>query len=102
MSEQREHHLKTWPSAFEAVKSDFKPWEYRRNDRDFAVGDVLVLEWWDPAPDPSKPCGSVGYESGYFQSIANRWVKRRVTYIIHGGQFGIPDGYCVMTTEPTP
>ena len=26
-------------------------------------------------------------------------IKRRVTYILRGPAFGIPEGYCIMTTE---
>lgn len=78
----KSHTLKTWPSVFAAVESGIKTFEYRRNDRDFAVGDELILEWFDPSPDHVAGNG--------------RRLRRRVTYIAHGGQFGIPRGFCVM------
>jgi len=37
------HFLKTWAEYFEAVKSGNKTFEVRVNDRDFKVGDILVL-----------------------------------------------------------
>jgi site-specific DNA-cytosine methylase len=46
---ERTHELKTWPSYFEAILRGEKRHECRLNDRDFAVGDVLVLREWDPS-----------------------------------------------------
>ena len=37
------HELKINDSFFEAVCSGAKPFEIRKNDRNFKVGDVLVL-----------------------------------------------------------
>jgi hypothetical protein len=42
------HDLKTWPEPFEAVFSWRKEFEIRKNDRDFAEGDILVLREWTP------------------------------------------------------
>lgn len=41
------HELKTLPSFFEAVVSKRKSFEIRKNDRNFQVGDVLLLKEWD-------------------------------------------------------
>lgn len=42
------HHLKTWPIYWDAVKDGSKPFEIRKNDRGYQVGDVLHLFRWDP------------------------------------------------------
>ncbi len=42
------HELKTWPKYFAAVRSGQKRFEIRRNDREFKVGDILVLREFDP------------------------------------------------------
>jgi len=42
------HKLKTWPSYFYAVARGEKTFEIRKNDRDFKVGDVLILQCYDP------------------------------------------------------
>lgn len=46
-----QHELKTWPEYFEPVCSGVKRFEYRKNDRDFQVGDILWLREYDPATD---------------------------------------------------
>lgn len=41
------HALKIQPKYFEAVRSEVKTFELRKNDRDFRVGDFLALNEWD-------------------------------------------------------
>lgn len=76
------HELKTWTGPFDAIKRDDKKFEFRPNkDRNFNVGDTLVLKEWDPNP---------GFYTG-------EEVSRMVTYVLHGPSFGIPDGFSVMS-----
>ena len=42
------HELKTWPSYFHDVVTGQKTFEYRKNDRDFQQGDLLLLREFDP------------------------------------------------------
>jgi len=42
------HHLKSWPQFFKAIKAGYRTHELRRDDRGFAVGDILVLHEFDP------------------------------------------------------
>lgn len=62
-----------------------KPWEIRKNDRDFKVGDFLILREYAP---PTS--GFPGYHTG-------RWKKQEILFILEGGRFGIEEGYCIMT-----
>lgn len=74
------HDLKCWPAYFDAIKAGTKKFEVRLNDRDYRVGDVLILRRFDP-------------ESNAYNGDK---MERVVTYIMHGGQFGIAPDHCVM------
>jgi hypothetical protein len=39
----REHELKCWPEFFEEIEQGRKTFEIRENDRDYKVGDVMLL-----------------------------------------------------------
>jgi hypothetical protein len=41
------HRLKILPEYFEAVRKGIKNFEVRKKDRDFRVGDMLILREWD-------------------------------------------------------
>ena len=74
-----EHSLKTWPEFFQAVQEGRKTFELRLDDRGFRLGDVLVLQEW-----------SAG--TGY----TGREIRKRVSYILRGGGFGLsPDHVCM-------
>jgi hypothetical protein len=82
----RVHVLKCWPEPFAAILRNDKRYEIRRDDRGFAVGDILHLKEWDPHN------GRIVEYSGF----TGRELDAKVTYITHGGQWGLPPGVCVM------
>lgn len=88
----RFHDLKCWPGPFTAMMLGEKTFEYRKNDRDFQVGDVLILHEYCP-----EVSGLVMKNVGYTGRI-HVW---RITHIIGlnpaDGAFGIPEGYCIMS-----
>ncbi len=43
------HCLKTWPEYFDLVECGLKTFEIRENDRNFQVGDTLILMKYDPS-----------------------------------------------------
>lgn len=77
----KEHVLKTWPEYYEKVRSKEKTFEVRANDRNFQEGDVLILREWNPS------------ELKY----TGRKLQFKVGYILKGDQFGIKEGYCVLS-----
>lgn len=78
------HELRTWPAAYTAVAEGRKTFEVRRNDRGFAVGDVLVLREWQPNTVMSR----VGIDDGAY---TGRALRRDVTYLIDLAPFGCPE-----------
>ncbi|MGL5925556.1 ASCH/PUA domain-containing protein [Chroococcidiopsis sp.] len=76
---QKTHELKTHPEAFQAVEYGVKMAEFRKNDRDFAVGDILILRDYDPKTE----------------QYSGKFIKRLVTHIQTG--YGIPDGYVMLS-----
>lgn len=78
------HRLKTWPEYFEAILSGRKTFEVRKDDRDFAVGDVLSLLEWRPD----------------LECHTGRGCDVQVTYKMTGGQFGLEYGSCVLGIKP--
>ena len=73
------HELKILPRWFEDVCYQKKSFEIRKNDRDFKVGDTLILKEWDG------------------EKYTGREVKRTVSYIYYGdGTYGLSEGYVVM------
>lgn len=77
---QKYHHLKTWPEYFEQVITLNKRFEVRKADRDFQVGDVLVLKEYDP-------------KKGY----TGRQIAFRTTFILRDGFEGVQPGFVVMS-----
>ena len=80
------HHLKTWPQYFQAVIDGKKKFEVRKNDRDFKPQDKLRLQEFDP-------------NQGIF---TGREYECDIHYILYGGEFGIKEGYCVMSLDNSP
>lgn len=84
-----EHELKIWPREYEAIVDGFKTHEVRHTaDRMFEVNDVLNLrEWVSAAPLAQDWPGR----------YTGRRVRVRVTYVTPGGQWGLPNGVCVLS-----
>ena len=77
------HALKTWPEYFKAIEDGSKTFEVRKFDRQFKVGDILLLQEWDNLTG---------------QYTGNETAKV-ITYILAGdiNKFGLFGDYCVMS-----
>lgn len=108
------HHLKCHPPYFEKIVSGTKKFEIRKNDRDFEVGDVLVLQEYEPIiycecyPGEYRGnrctiCGryAKGWKpiSGNTDFYTGREFTVVVTYITNFPD-GLRDGYVCMSIEP--
>lgn len=77
----KQHDLKCWPSPFEAVWEGKKRFEWRMNDRDYRVGDLLRLREWSPISE----------------QYTGREVVAGVTYMLTAPDFGVPQGMCILS-----
>ena len=71
------HELKTYPKYFQETIEGNKPFEIRKNDRNFQVGDVLLLKEWD-----------IKY--------TGREVGAMVRYILDDKFIGLAEGYVAL------
>lgn len=72
------HELKCSTEFFDAIACFKKTFEVRFNDRDFRVGDRLMLREWDG------------------ERYTKRWLARRITYITDYEQ---KDDFVVMSID---
>lgn len=79
------HELKTLPRYFERVLTGEKTFELRKNDRDFQVGDQISLLEFNPDLIQEENKGYTGRIMGF-----------SISYIFHGGQYGLESGDCIL------
>lgn len=87
------HELKTWSQYFEAIIAGEKTFELRKNDRDFKVGDKLLLKEYKLLGLNNITQRIDGEYTGGEQMV-------EVTYLLNHepmkNNFGLQAGYCVM------
>lgn len=78
-----EHRLKTVQPFFDDVKSGKKSFEIRFNDRNYQIGDTLVLEEYD----------DTAFTAGYTGQV----LRKTITYVLKDcPHYGLRDGYCIL------
>ena len=75
------HELKILPEYFEPIVDGKKTFEVRKDDRQYQVGDILILR----------------ETNGH--SYTGREVRVVVTYILRDHNYN-KDGYCTMSIKP--
>ncbi|WP_281223084.1 DUF3850 domain-containing protein [Photobacterium sanguinicancri] len=82
MSELTLHELKILSAHFTEVLAGRKTHEVRLNDRDYQVGDCLNLREIE--------------ESGEY---TGQEMNVQICHVLHGGQFGLDEGWCVLSLK---
>lgn len=82
------HELKILPEYFEAVASGRKQFEIRKNDRDFKVGDYIILREWGERYNFDEWPDFVAW-----RDYTGNSYKAEITYITDYAQ---QDGYVVL------
>lgn len=82
---RKTHTLKIWPEYYKFVEGGQMNFQLRENDRDFQPGDILVLQEWDPKN----------------KSYSRKEIKYDITYILTGGNFGLPHNFCILGISST-
>ena len=95
------HELKTWPEPFASIRSGAKTHEIRRNDRDYQVGDTLLLGEWLPQPCPGErnPSECEACLLGRKGQYTGAMIRAIITHLTPGGQWGLPEDLCVMSIK---
>ncbi|WP_029822526.1 DUF3850 domain-containing protein [Vibrio parahaemolyticus] len=82
MSTLKIHELKIQSEHFIDVLAGRKMHEVRINDRDYKAGDCLNLR-------------EIDLDGKY----TGQEMNAEVSHVLHGGQFGIEDGWCVLSIK---
>lgn len=91
------HILKVWPGEFEAVRRGEKRHEVRKADRDYSVGDSLILREFVPELDQTTGLPLRDKNGATIGAFTNHEVLRHVTYITPAGAWGLPNDLCVLS-----
>lgn len=80
----RVHAVKCWPQYYKAVATGDKTFEVRKADRNYRVGDHIILCCWDPLQ----------------QCYTGPRTTCQITYVLAGGSFGLAEGWCILGIKP--
>lgn len=85
------HELKTDPEAFDAVANGHKTFEIRYNDRNYKVGDRLILNKTRYTGEEMRQGMPLEYLDSYGATVS---------HILRGPCYGLDDGWVIMSLHP--
>lgn len=102
------HDLKSWPGSFQAVASGHRKHEIRKADRNFSVGDSLILREWNPAvfEKAMREHATEGMPESKVKQLKQEAITRaytglsllrKITYISLAGSWGLPADICILS-----
>ena len=84
------HELKTDPDVFDAVAAGLKTFEIRYNDRNYQVGDQLLLRKTRHTGEEMKNGKPLEYMDDYGATVS---------HILRGPCYGLADGWVILSLE---
>lgn len=94
-----EHRLKTLPAHWDAIKRGEKNFEVRRDDRGYyQKGDILMLVRLKNPLETGRNSDATLVDTD-IDGKPRHVIRKRISYILTGGQLGIAPGYVVMALE---
>ncbi|MBC6989031.1 MULTISPECIES: DUF3850 domain-containing protein [Hymenobacter] len=72
----RTHELEIGATEYAALEAGTRPFDVRYNDRDYQVGDALILR--------------------EYEQDSGRTLLRWVSTVVHGGHSGLEHGWCIL------
>lgn len=79
----KNHDLKTHLQYFKAIWDNKKRFDVRFDDRKFEVGDTITLLEYNEKQN----------------TYTGRSLGATISYKLDGGQFGLQEGYCVLSLD---
>lgn len=84
------HEVKGHPTPFQALWDKRKPFEVRRDDRNYAEGDTITIhEVRIAVPADGRPMAPI------VVGHTGRWVRGTIGYLLKG-LYGLPPDLCVF------
>lgn len=77
------HNLKIQPELFSEVWEGRKKFEFCINDKNYQVGDDLLLLEFDPQTS----------------TYTGRWIEVTITYKLEDEQWGLPQNFCILSIQ---
>ncbi|WP_413641489.1 DUF3850 domain-containing protein [Mycobacterium sp. RTGN5] len=88
----RTHELKSWSEFFRPIVSGERAHELRRNDRDYRVGDRLILREYDPEAGT--------YSGEYCEVVVTSITSRDVPCAV--SDQGLNPDFCILSVRVVP
>jgi hypothetical protein len=83
------HELKTDPEVFDAVADGRKTFEIRKDDRNFQVGDTLLLRRTHHT--------GLAMQNGLPLIYTGETEQRKITHILRGPIYGLTAGWVILS-----
>ena len=83
------HLLKTDPKPFQDVWDSVKSFEIRKDDRDFEVGDRIILQETTHTGQEMKSGAQLAY--------TKREISCLIAHIMRGPIYGLANGWVIMS-----